>query len=111
MTLINIGISGCLGRMGSELVKSLTKDGRVNFAGGFEHLEHKDLNKSFSTLLDVVTDQQVSSNADKIFSVSDVVIDFTTPLTTKQNLKIAQKTTTPIVIGTTGLSSDVFLKH
>ena len=107
MTLINIGIAGCLGRMGRELVKNLTKDDRVNFSGGFEHPEHKDLNKSFSTLLDIKNAQQVISNADKIFSDSDVVIDFTSPTSTKQNLIIAEKHTTPIVIGTTGLSPDV----
>ena len=108
MTLINIGISGCLGRMGRELVNNLTNDERVNFTGGFERLGHKDLNKSFSTLLGVNTDQQVGNNPDKIFSVSDVVIDFTNPSSTKQNLKIAKKTKTPIVIGTTGLSPVIF---
>ena len=61
MTLINIGIAGCLGRMGKELVKSLIEDNRINFSGGLEHSDHKDLNKKFSTLLGLNTDHQVSN--------------------------------------------------
>ena len=110
MTLINIGIAGCLGRMGKELVKSLIEDKRVNFSGGFEHLDHKDLNKNFSTLLGLKTDHQVSNNAEKIFSDSDVVIDFTTPLSTEQNLITAKNNNTPLVIGTTGLTPDILTR-
>jgi len=45
MELINIGIAGCLGRMGRELVKKSIEDSRVNFSGGFEHPEHNLINK------------------------------------------------------------------
>ena len=38
MTLINIGIAGCLGRMGQELVKEIANNKLLNFVGGFEHL-------------------------------------------------------------------------
>ena len=107
MTLINIGIAGCLGRMGKELVESLIEDTRVNFSGGFENSNHKDLNKKFSKLLGLNTDHQVISNAEKIFTESDVVIDFTTPSSTEQNLISAKNNSTPLVIGTTGLSSKV----
>ena len=72
MTLVNIGIAGCLGRMGRELAKSLVEDKRVNFSGGFEYLDHKDLNKKFSSLLGLETDHKVSDNPEKIFSDSDV---------------------------------------
>ena len=107
MTLVNIGIAGCLGRMGRELAKSLVEDKRVNFSGGFEYLDHKDLNKKFSSLLGLETDHKVSDNPEKIFSDSDVVIDFTTPASTSQNLIIAKDNSTPLVIGTTGLTTDI----
>ena len=44
MKLINIGIAGCLGKMGKELVKKTIEDTRVRFAGGFEHKDHKFIN-------------------------------------------------------------------
>ena len=44
MSLINIGIAGCLGRMGGELVKEVVKNRHLNFSGGFENPKHKDIN-------------------------------------------------------------------
>ena len=105
MELINIGIAGCLGRMGRELVKESIEDSRINFAGGFEHAEHNLINKNLSEILRCETNQVVSSNAEEIFLNSDVVIDFTTPAASSANINLAQKTKTPLVIGTTGLNS------
>ena len=103
MTLINIGIAGCLGRMGQELVKEIVNSKLINFSGGFEHPKHKDLYKKISDLIGVSTDYTISDDPKKIFSDSDVVIDFTTPQSTLQNILIASELNTPIVIGTTGL--------
>ena len=107
MELINVGIAGCLGRMGRELVKKSIEDSRINFVGGFEHAEHSLINKNFSEILECETNQTVESNAEEIFLNSDVVIDFTTPDSSFENIKLAQKTKTSLVIGTTGLSSEI----
>ena len=72
MKQINIGIAGCLGRMGSELVKKSTEDSRINFAGGFEHPEHNLIDKNLSEILECETSQTVSLDAEEIFSNSDV---------------------------------------
>lgn len=110
MTLINIGIAGCLGRMGQELVKEIINNNRLNFAGGFEQLQHKHINKKISDLISVNTNHRVSDNPEKIFADSDVVIDFTTPQSTLQNILIASRLNTPIVIGTTGLDEKIINK-
>jgi len=36
MDKIKVGIAGCLGRMGQELVKATTKDKRIKFVGGYD---------------------------------------------------------------------------
>ena len=107
MELINVGIAGCLGRMGRDLVKKSVEDPRINFAGGFEHVEHKLINKNLSEILECETNHIVSTNAEEVFLNSDVVIDFTTPDSSFENIKLAQKTKTSLVIGTTGLSSEI----
>ena len=107
MEMINVGIAGCLGRMGRELVKKSIEDPRINFAGGFEHPEHNLIKKKLSEILKCETNQTVQSNAEDIFLNSDVVIHFTTPNSSLENIKLAQKTKTPLVIGTTGLSSEI----
>ena len=105
MTLINIGIAGCLGRMGKELVKEISDNKRINFSGGFEQPEHDGINKRISDFIKINTDHIVSDNPRKIFSESNVIIDFTTPESTMQNIIIAAELKKPIVIGTTGLDS------
>ena len=107
MKVIYIGIAGCLGRLGQELVRETIRDNRVNFSGGFEDSKHKNLNNKISDLISADSDYIVSDNPKKIFSDSDVIIDFTTPQSTLQNILIASKLNTPIVIGTTGLDKKV----
>ena len=107
MTLINIGIAGCLGRMGKELVKKSISDPRVNFVGGFEHKKHELINKNLSEILNCDTNQIVSANPEEVFNISDVIIDFTAPESSLANLEFAQKTFTPLVIGTTGLTREI----
>ena len=84
MTKIKIAISGCLGRMGQELVKKSSNHKQINFVGGFDINNDKDF-------------------INKIFKTADVVIDFSSPQAIKNNLKLASLHKTGIVIGTTGL--------
>ena len=107
MTLINIGIAGCLGRMGQELIKETINNNQLNFVGGFEHSQHKNIQKKISDLINVNTNHIVSSDPKKIFSDSDVVIDFTTPQSTLQNILTASELSTSLVIGTTGLDEKI----
>ena len=107
MTLISIGIAGCLGRMGQELIKETINNNQLNFVGGFEHSQHKNIQKKISDLINVNTNHIVSSDPKKIFSDSDVVIDFTTPQSTLQNILTASELSTPLVIGTTGLDEKI----
>ena len=68
MTLINIGIAGCLGRMGQELIKETINNNQLKFVGGFEHSQHKNIQKKISDLINVNTNHIVSSDPKKIFS-------------------------------------------
>ena len=110
MKEIKIGVAGCLGRMGSELVKSICSNSNYIFSGGFEHPKHPDLGKSFDELLAVETNLNVIDDKHEVFKNSNVVIDFTIPDSTLVNLDICLETKTPLVIGTTGLSEDIFNK-
>jgi 4-hydroxy-tetrahydrodipicolinate reductase len=100
---INIGVAGCLGRMGSELVKKIILNKKTNFSGGFEQANHKDVNKNIGDVLKCESDKKILKNGLDIFNNSDVVIDFTIPQSTKKNIDFARETKTALVIGTTGL--------
>jgi len=79
-----VGISGCLGRMGQELVKQTKLLKSVEFVGGFDLKNNKNYIQN-------------------IFTKANVVIDFSSPSAIKNNIELAVKNKTGLVVGTTGL--------
>jgi 4-hydroxy-tetrahydrodipicolinate reductase len=94
MKKINLAISGCLGRMGQQLIKSSKNNKNFKLA---VLTENKAISKKISGIkLDVNTEQA--------FEKTDVIIDFTVPNCTLDILKIASKLKKRVVIGTTGFN-------
>ena len=94
MKKINLAISGCLGRMGQQLIKSSKNNKNFKLAA---LTEDKAISKKIAGLkLDVNTEQA--------FKNTDVIIDFTVPNCTLDILKIASKLKKRVVIGTTGFT-------
>ena len=94
MKKINLAISGCLGRMGQQLIKSSKKNKNFKLVA---LTENKAISKKIAGIkLDVNTEQA--------FNKTDVIIDFTVPNCTLDILKIASKLKKRVVIGTTGFT-------
>ena len=94
MKKINLAISGCLGRMGQQLIKSSKNNKNFRLVS---LTENKAISKKIAGIkLDVNTEQT--------FKKTDVIIDFTVPACTLDILKIASKLKKRIVIGTTGFN-------
>jgi len=94
MKKINLAITGCLGRMGQQLVKS-SKNAK-NFKL-ISITENRMVNKKVSGL-------KPQLNSKNAFKNANVIIDFTIPKCTLEMLKIASKLKKRVVIGTTGFS-------
>ena len=94
MKKINIAISGCLGRMGQKLIQSAKKDSRFKITS---LTENRIINKKLHGL-------KPQLNTEQAFKNTQVIIDFTTPNSTFQILKIAAKLKKRVVIGTTGFT-------
>ena len=95
MKKINLTITGCLGRMGQQLVKS------SKTAKNFKLVsvtENRMVNKKVSGL-------KPQLNSKNAFKNANVIIDFTVPKCTLEILKIASKLKKRVVIGTTGFST------
>ena len=94
MKRINLSITGCLGRMGQQLIRStkLSKNFKI-----VSITENKKINKKISGLKPLL-------NSEHAFSNANVIIDFTIPKCTLDVLKIASKLKKRVVIGTTGFS-------
>jgi len=94
MKKINLVITGCMGRMGQQLIKSANKDKNFKVVS---LTENRIINKKILGLKPEV-------NSFNAFKKTDIIIDFTTPKCTLEILKIVTKQKKKIVIGTTGFS-------
>ena len=96
MKKIYLAISGCMGRMGQQLIKSANKNDKFKIIA---LTENRKIIKKLSGI-------KPEFNSEKTFKKVDVIIDFTIPTCTIEILKIASKLRKKVVIGTTGFNPD-----
>ena len=94
MKKINLTITGCMGRMGQQLIKTTLKDKRFKLNS---LTENRQVNKKFQGI-------RPQLNNKDAFKTADIIIDFTIPKCTLEVLKIASKLKKRLVIGTTGFT-------
>ena len=94
MKKINLVITGCLGRMGQQLIKSSKNAKSFRLVSV---TENRIVNKKVSGL-------RPQLNSVSAFKNANIIIDFTIPKCTLEVLKIASKLKKRVVIGTTGFS-------
>jgi len=95
MKKINLAISGCLGRMGQQLIISSKSNKYFKLV---TLTENKLINKKIAGI-------KLDLNTDQAFIKADIIIDFTVPRCTLDILKIATKLKRRVIIGTTGFTS------
>jgi 4-hydroxy-tetrahydrodipicolinate reductase len=94
MKKINLSVTGCMGRMGQQIIKSSNKKKEFKLVS---LTENKVINKKISGI-------KLSLNDIESFKKTDVIIDFTVPKCTLEVLKLAAKLKKRVVIGTTGFN-------
>ena len=94
MKKINLAITGCMGRMGQQIIKSSNKDKNFKLV---TLTESKKINKRINGI-------KVELNTEQSLKKANLIIDFTIPKCTFQVLKIASKLKKKVVIGTTGFT-------
>jgi len=94
MKKINLSVTGCMGRMGQQIIKSSNKRKEFKL---ISLTENRTINKKISGI-------KLSLNNISSFKNTDVIIDFSVPKCTLQVLKLASKLKKRVVIGTTGFN-------
>ena len=94
MKKINLAITGCLGRMGQQIIKSAVSDKYFKLVA---LTESKKINKNINKI-------KIELNTEQALKKASLIIDFTTPECTFEILKIASKLKKKVVIGTTGFT-------
>ena len=94
MKKVKLAITGCMGRMGQQLIKSVRKDKSTKLV---TLTESRLINKKVDGI-------RPELNNEKSLEKADVIIDFTIPDCTFEVLEIALKLKRKVVIGTTGFT-------
>ena len=94
MKKINLTITGCMGRMGQQLIKTSKKDKKIKL---YSLTESRPISKKIVGI-------KPQLNTEEAFRNTDVIIDFTIPKCTFEVLKIASRLKKRVVIGTTGFT-------
>ncbi|MFX4229000.1 MAG: 4-hydroxy-tetrahydrodipicolinate reductase [Porticoccaceae bacterium] len=105
--MTNIAITGASGRMGKVLIEAVNLDEASRLSGALvragSNFAHMDAGE-----IAAVGKLNVKATSDvlEILPATDVLIDFTTPAATLDNLDACVKAGVAMVIGTTGFSAD-----
>ena len=94
MKKINLAITGCLGRMGQQIIKSSRSDKKFKLV---TLTESRKINKKIFGI-------KPELNHENAFRKVNIIIYFTIPKCTFQVLKIASKLKKKVIIGTTGFT-------
>ena len=107
MANLQIGVVGCAGRMGLNLLHQIHTAEGCDISGGSEQLGHASSGQDIGELAGlgglgiIVTDEPRV-----MFKQSDVILDFTIPSATVNHCALAVETGTKLVIGTTGTTPE-----
>ncbi len=94
MKKVNLLITGCMGRMGQQIIKSVRSNKKFKIVA---LTENKLIKKKINGV-------NLSLNSVDTFKKANLIIDFTVPKCTIDVLRIASKLKKKVVIGTTGFN-------
>ena len=94
MKKINLAVTGCMGRMGQQIIRSARQNKNFKLVS---LTENRKIKKKINNI-------KISLNTEEAFRDANLIIDFTIPKCTFQVLKIASKLKKRVIIGTTGFS-------
>jgi len=107
--MTSVAINGAAGKMGTALVRAISKMKTIKLKIALEHQRHADLGKDSGVLAGLPNGNGVILSAtpnDKV----DILIDFSNPAGAMNALKYCVKSRTAFLSGTTGLNSGQLLK-
>ena len=96
--LIKIGVTGCAGRMGAAIVQLIIEDEECTLAGGIERFENEIIGQDIGDVYNMgFIGHKVEHDAEHLFKVSDVILDFTSPEATVYHAELAATILEPFV--------------
>ncbi len=104
-------VAGAAGRMGVRIIQTILQRSDLAIVGAFERRDHPLVGQDLGQVAGVeALGIRLAASLEEIADRGEVVIDFTTPAATLENVRIASVHGLSMVIGTTGLSGQILEK-
>ncbi len=105
--MIKAIVAGAAGRMGKKMIQMIHQSDGITLTGAFEHPENPDVDRDAGLVAGLgETGVKIAGSLKDIMDSGDVIIDFTLPEATLENIRTASSKGTAMVIGTTGFTAE-----
>ncbi len=104
---LKIIVAGAAGRMGKRIIQMIHQNEETALAGAFERPDHPSVDKDAG--LEAGVGQlgiKIAASLKDVIDRGEVLIDFTTPQATLENIRAVAAQGLAMVIGTTGMTGD-----
>lgn len=102
--MIKLGIVGACGRMGIRIASLASEDKSFEMVSALEQKKHSQIGKEYGQVIGI--DSCSVKVSEQLTGFPEVIIDFTSPPSTRYWVDVCKSQKISMVIGTTGLSSD-----
>ena len=103
---MKIAVMGAAGRMGRELIRAIVAEPGCSISGATEAVGSPVLGKDIGVLAGLEPlGVAVSDDAAAVIAASDAIVDFTVPKASVEFARLAAKSRTAAIIGTTGFDA------
>ena len=102
--MTNVIVAGAAGRMGQRIIHMVYQNPETTLTGAFEHPEHPSVGQDAGVVAGVGELGVKISDSVRAAGREDVLIDFTAPEASLENIRAAAARGAAMVIGTTGIA-------
>ena len=101
-------VAGAAGRMGQRIIHMIQQRDDVALVGAFEHPNHSAIGQDAGMVAGVgEMGVSIKGSLHDVIKEGDVLIDFTMPQATLENIRTASSKGLSMVIGTTGITGEI----
>jgi len=101
-------VAGAAGRMGKRIIHMIQQNEEITLAGAFEMPDHPNIGEDAGQVAGTgESGVRIAGSLEEVIDQGDMLIDFTAPQATLENLRAAVSQKLAMVIGTTGITGDM----
>jgi 4-hydroxy-tetrahydrodipicolinate reductase len=105
--MIQAIVAGAAGRMGMRIISMIQQDPSITLVAAFERPDHAQVNADAGRVAGLgELGVRIAGSVEEVIDQGHVLIDFTAPQATLENLRTASSKGIAAVIGTTGIAGD-----